>query len=653
MSEPTFSELLSAYLQRSGISDSALARSIGVRRQTIFRWKEGLVERPRAREDVLRCAQKLRLTPVERDRLLLAAGFAPEELAADVPALTNDEPDGREQVAVAVEDGAIQEDCAVDVEMATVLPAPTNAVSAATEPTLLPAETDPPAVQPPAGAERPPTPLLPPRLHTLAAWRRQLSLPLKAAPLGGVLLLGFALTILLIIVLLFWRLPQPLPSNPTPPPVQVTLYPPATSAAGLPAIHPRAATGETLLVVVPFRGYTTNEQYNVAGRIRDALAEEIAAAQVLSITIATWPEAIDSAAQLAPVLAASEATLVIWGEYDSGRVRVNLDGQRNITVKRDFPLSSPAELITTITSTLPREIRMLALTVLGRLLRNQGDLAAAAVAFNQALRLQPDDPKTEALLNFYLGHLAEQRQTQADLASALDHYSTALAMNPRLLDAQYNRGNVQLRRAALLSVTDPQFDEALSAAIVDFSAVIEQRPGSINAYLNRGVAHYERNAEGDQAAAITDFQRIIAVEPADERAYFHRALALLRGDGGNGWVADFEQVLQLRPDYYPALNGLCWGYALNAAPEEALPYCDAAVALDPTGASRDSRAIAHAQLGHHAAAIADFTAYLDWLQTLESATLYTRYRGPVVEEWIVQLEAEQNPFDRALLDSLR
>ena len=67
MTLPTFGKLLSEYMSRSGISDSELARSIGVRRQTIFRWKEGLVERPRAREDVLQCAKKLRLSDEERD----------------------------------------------------------------------------------------------------------------------------------------------------------------------------------------------------------------------------------------------------------------------------------------------------------------------------------------------------------------------------------------------------------------------------------------------------------------------------------------------------------------------------------------------------------------------------------------------------------
>ena len=62
----SFAELLSQYMLRTGISDSEMARAIGVRRQTIFRWREGLTARVRHRDDILRCAEKLRLTNTER-----------------------------------------------------------------------------------------------------------------------------------------------------------------------------------------------------------------------------------------------------------------------------------------------------------------------------------------------------------------------------------------------------------------------------------------------------------------------------------------------------------------------------------------------------------------------------------------------------------
>ena len=52
---------------------------------TLIRWKEGLTARPRYREDVLRCAEVLRLTPEEWDELLQAADFEPEAPPAEVP----------------------------------------------------------------------------------------------------------------------------------------------------------------------------------------------------------------------------------------------------------------------------------------------------------------------------------------------------------------------------------------------------------------------------------------------------------------------------------------------------------------------------------------------------------------------------------------
>jgi transcriptional regulator with XRE-family HTH domain len=76
-----FAELLTLYIKQAGITDAELARSIGVSRQTIFRWREGLTGRPNSREDIIAIAKKLRLSPAERDALLLAGGFRPDDIA--------------------------------------------------------------------------------------------------------------------------------------------------------------------------------------------------------------------------------------------------------------------------------------------------------------------------------------------------------------------------------------------------------------------------------------------------------------------------------------------------------------------------------------------------------------------------------------------
>jgi len=77
----TFAELLSLYVRRAGITDSELARAVHLSRQTVFRWREGLISRPNNREDVLAISKKLRLSSEERDTLLLSAGFRPEDVA--------------------------------------------------------------------------------------------------------------------------------------------------------------------------------------------------------------------------------------------------------------------------------------------------------------------------------------------------------------------------------------------------------------------------------------------------------------------------------------------------------------------------------------------------------------------------------------------
>lgn len=557
----TFSEQLRDYIERAGITDAELARSIGVRRQTIFRWKEGVVERPRNREDVLRCAEKLRLTPPERDGLLIAAGFAPENPS--------------ESPRSAAEDASTPD-----------AGAPVSSADPTGQPAVVP-------------------------------W-----------PLWVLVAAFFALIVVL--AMGWWRPGQSgVVTVPTP--------------VATPVATVVAAPGETLVLVAEFANYAPDQSYNVAGRVVEAIDEEIAAAGLAETRAYIWPEAVAEDARAAAILAQTGAAVLIWGEYDSGRVRVNWAAGEDRD-RWEQLLPTPSELTAAINVDVPQQVRSIASLTLGRLYRKADQIENARAAFEHALA-GTEDEALQPTLQFYLATVLE-RAPGADLDRAIELYTAVIAARPEWINARYNRGSAYLDR-----YYGPAGQTAdLDAAIDDLSWVIMHRIDA-NAYINRGVAHYERRGAEDLAQAIADMSDAIAIEPNNSVYRFNRGLAYIRADHPR-WYADLDEAIKLDPAYGPAYNGLCWGYALAGQPEDALPNCNRALELGQEGAALDGRAIAGALAGDLDSAAADLRGYLDWLRTLPDA-YYVRYRGPVVEGWIEALEEGRNPFDAATRQGLR
>jgi tetratricopeptide (TPR) repeat protein/transcriptional regulator with XRE-family HTH domain len=558
-----FGELLKEHMERTGISDAELARTLGVRRQTIFRWKEGTVARPRHVEDVRCCAQRLRLTPEERDMLLVSAGFPPENPPASSPA-TPAAPEMQENASG----------------------------------TLTPAA-------PVQGSQR-------------------------KGRLRGVWILGSVATVALIALLVIaWA------RRPT---------------------DPVAREGETLLLVAPFVNYAGGSQgYNVAGRIQEALAREIDAGRLSGVHAALWPEEIRDAASAEAALDRSAAGLVIWGEYDSGRVVAHLSrsGAAEGTEERriEMLLASPDGLSATINTALPADIRFVALLGLAQWFADRADYIGARAALIQTLARPPADAQAAASAYFLLGYV-DQKGESVDLEGAIDAYTQALEAEPAMASASYNRALAYLQRGqtgdCARAVDD--LDQA-AAAMADDAAFFTNRGA---AYLHLGSQPAEESGlEPTEAVAqaIQDFDRAIALDPRLVQAYFDRGLAYVRQDDQAHWLADFEHVLSLEPDHAGAYSALCWAYALARLPETALPYCERAVKLDTTGAGLDSRAIVYAELGRYEEAVADLEAYLLALQAQDD-TAYRRF-GPLREDWIRALRSGQDPFDRAMLERLR
>ncbi len=499
----SFDQLLVRYMRRIGISDAELARAIGVRRQTIFRWKEGLTARPRHRQDVLRCAEKLRLTPQERDEFLLAAGFAPKE---------------------------------------QVKPLPIPATMEVKAPTI----------------------------------RR---------PRWG-LLIATAVVIILA-ALIGW-----------------TLVRKASERRQLAPVVP-ASPGETLVLISHFANYSESVGYNVAGRIREALQEEFEGEALADSRVATWAQPLtdhDEAVQMGQEYG---ATLVIWGEYDSGRVLANFTlPSEQEAVRTVRQVTTPADLSAVINTELPTTARWVALISVGQVHYAAGRYQQALAAFERALSYPPGDEGALASPYFALGYIYG---LQGDTDQAIAYYTRAIEQNPSLASAYNNRGVAYLGRGG---------GNNLQRAISDFGQAIELVPTFAAAHFNRGLAYFALG------------------EPYDQQS-----------------LTDLQQAQALQPEAPGPNNALCWELSLLGQPEDALSYCESAVATDSTALSRDSRGLTYALLGRTEEAISDFETFLAWLDTQPEDT-QARY-GASRREWVEALRSGHNPFDQETLRVLR
>ena len=632
----SFAELLTKYTQRTGITDSELARHIGVRRQTIFRWKEGIVARPRHRDDLLRCAKRLRLTPAELDEILLAAGFPPEGKLDAQPAA---------ETELAIEDSRALDQSVNGRQDESEASSTPSAALLSQSTTDLPLERE--------GTEL-----------GIAAIDTHMGRRISRRWLATGALLALS-TVLVAIVAFSGALGTLLPDIPgvnPPAPTLTTVPPTATAVPTATRASPSiiARPGETLLLVAQFGNYTGNTGYNVAGRIQDALQTEIDAAELGPETKALiWREEVGAEQHAAAIVAQSRAAMLIWGEYDSGRVVVNFAIRGDLEdLDIEKHLKSPADLSPTINADIPKEVQSLALLTLGRLYLGEEKIAPARNALERALRANPSE-QLRSEIHFHLGRAYGAESSTAEIAPEIDksiaQYTKAVEIRPFFALALYNRGNAYLNRYRLSSNSaDKATTETdLDRAIDDYTSTIKMRPSYIDAYINRGIAYYQRNLASDIAAAIADFDRAIALDPDRLLPYYNRGLARIRQGGSTEWQADLEKVLELDPSYLGAHTALCWGYALDGQPELALDQCQKAVALAPdVGNSYDSLGLVYAQLGRSGEAIDAFKKYLAWLRNQSDAD-YARYNGPLVEEWIAELEASNQPITTEVLEGLR
>ena len=443
-------------MKRTGIGDAELARRIPVSRPTLIRWKEGVTTRPRYREDVVRCADLLRLTQAETDEFLLAAGFSPE-------------------AAPATEDSPLLRDLAEEPE--------------------------------PVRAEESPR-------STLKRRGVLIAVVVGAVVFGAIVVGALAISL-----------------------QDRTEY-------------PTAVDGESLIVMAPFVNYTGGQQgYNVLGRLKDEINNEVSAAGLSNVRTVEWPDEIESEADAEAAGLRSDAIIVIWGEYDSGRVMARFTVPRIRSTQRDQQVvdiaSSPSELPATINAELTEEVRYVALLTLGQLYLEQGEFDLAKTVLIHAADKNPSDPAALANLRFLLGR-AYMGGKLADSDEAIWLFTQVLAVQPRSVEALNSRALAYLERGRAGDV---------ERAIDDLVQAVTIRPARAATYLNLAAAYVERGSDADLDRAIDDLTEALQLQPGYASAYVNRAGAYLaRGDPGDLDRAfeDIEEALDNQPDLAPA-----------------------------------------------------------------------------------------------------
>lgn len=133
---------------------------------------------------------------------------------------------------------------------------------------------------------------------------------------------------------------------------------------------------------------------------------------------------------------------------------------------------------------------------------------------------------------------------------------------------------------------------------------------------------------------------------SDPMLYAYRADTYDKLGNFDAAIVDYQTAVDLGMADANILNNLCWDLAITGQAELALPYCEQAIAADPSAAHLDSRGVAYAQLGMLPEAIADFQAVVDDAGT-PAAIASQR------QEWLAALAGGSNPFTPELLAELR
>ena len=166
------------------------------------------------------------------------------------------------------------------------------------------------------------------------------------------------------------------------------------------------------------------------------------------------------------------------------------------------------------------------------------------------MALAPSDPPIE-------GAAAPQGDNwracaQSNAGAAIAACGALLRSGHRAL-AHYNRANAHYRKAQFerANLPDPRRAEAsLTRAIRDYTTALRLDPSLAEAWINRGIAWYDKRQFG---RAVADASEAIRLRPGLAEAWNNRSLAHHKIGQYDLALRDFEETIRLEKNYGNAL----------------------------------------------------------------------------------------------------
>ena len=183
--------------------------------------------------------------------------------------------------------------------------------------------------------------------------------------------------------------------------------------------------------------------------------------------------------------------------------------------------------------------------------------------YTTAINLNPE--YTKAYNNRGLAY-----EEKGNLDTAIQDYNTAIGLNREDIKAYYNRGNAYARKG--------DFDEAIK----NYNTAVELTPDFVDVYNNRGNVYCRM---GKVEEAIIDHSKAIDLNPEYATAYNSRGVDYYHKGMFSRAIQDYSKAIDLNPEYAGAYNNRGIAYHREGNFKVAIQDYSKAITLNPKFAS--------------------------------------------------------------------